>query len=190
MLAAYESFAGVDIIHDHTALGPLIGPHPDGPSVVATCHGPFDEMDFRNIASFPHRVTVVAISHAQKRFGAPIPIPAVIHHGIDLEHYSYGDGGGGPFDMDRTYVRGEGAASCAGVRPRRRPNAGDGLQDSRGRGARLLRAAHHVDVKNRQALELAIRRDWGVPTAVGRFERPREARPDGLGAQEFSIVRK
>ncbi|MGY2062299.1 hypothetical protein ACW9HQ_46100 [Nocardia gipuzkoensis] len=32
--------ADVDIIHDHTALGPLIGPRLDGPPVVSTCHGP------------------------------------------------------------------------------------------------------------------------------------------------------
>ncbi|RDI68320.1 glycosyltransferase family 4 protein [Nocardia pseudobrasiliensis] len=95
VLAAYEAFADVDIIHDHTALGPLIGPRADGPPVVSTCHGPFDEMNHRNISAFADRVTVVAISHAQKRLGAPIPISAVIHHGIDLDGYRYGDGGGG-----------------------------------------------------------------------------------------------
>ncbi|RDI55198.1 glycosyltransferase family 4 protein [Nocardia mexicana] len=95
VLAAYDALADVDIIHDHTALGPLIGPREDGPPVVSTCHGPFDEMNHRNIAAFADRVWVVAISHAQKRFGAPIPISAVIHHGIDLDTYRYGDGGGG-----------------------------------------------------------------------------------------------
>ncbi|RDI60470.1 glycosyltransferase family 4 protein [Nocardia pseudobrasiliensis] len=95
VLAAYEAFADVDIIHDHTALGPLVGPCPDGPPVVSTCHGPFDAMNSRNIAHFADRVSVVAISHAQKRFAAPIPITAVIHHGIDLDTYRYGPGGGG-----------------------------------------------------------------------------------------------
>ncbi len=95
VLAAYEDLADMDIIHDHTALGPLIGPGPDSPPVVSTCHGPFDEMNHRNIASFAGRVSLVAISHAQKRFGAPIPIGSVIHHGIDLQTYQYGPGGGG-----------------------------------------------------------------------------------------------
>ncbi|GAB4585635.1 glycosyltransferase family 4 protein [Nocardia sp. IFM 10818] len=95
VLAAYEELADVDIIHDHTALGPLIGPRPDGPPVVSTCHGPFDPMNSRNIAAYADRVALVAISHAQKRFAAPIPVTAVIHHGIDLDTYRYGDGGGG-----------------------------------------------------------------------------------------------
>ncbi|APA98455.1 glycosyltransferase family 4 protein [Nocardia seriolae] len=95
VLAAYEELSDVDIIHDHTALGPLIGPRPDGSPVVSTCHGPFDPMNARNIASFADRVTVVAISYAQTRFGAPIPIDTVIHHGIDLDTYRYGPGGGG-----------------------------------------------------------------------------------------------
>ncbi|WP_067537041.1 glycosyltransferase family 4 protein [Nocardia crassostreae] len=94
VLAAYEELADVDIIHDHTALGPLIGPRPDGPPVVSTCHGPFDPMNSRNIAAYADRVAVVAISHAQKRFAAPIPITAVIHHGIDLDTYHHDDGGG------------------------------------------------------------------------------------------------
>ncbi|WP_167475193.1 glycosyltransferase [Nocardia arthritidis] len=95
VLAAYEALADVDIIHDHTALGPLIGPTIDGPPVVSTCHGPFDPMNARNIASFADRVAVVSISHNQRRTAAPIPIEAVIHHGIDLDTYRYGPGGGG-----------------------------------------------------------------------------------------------
>ncbi|MFI5783302.1 glycosyltransferase family 4 protein [Nocardia sp. NPDC051570] len=95
VLAAYEALTDVDIIHDHTALGPLIGPHLDGPPVVSTCHGSFDPMNSRNIASFADHVAVVAISHAQKRFADPIPIATVIHHGIDLDTYRYGPGGGG-----------------------------------------------------------------------------------------------
>ncbi len=95
VLAAYEALADVDIIHDHTALGPLIGPRIDGPPVVSTCHGPFDPMNSRNIASYADHVAVVAISHDQKRRGEPVPITAVIHHGIDLDSYRYGPGGGG-----------------------------------------------------------------------------------------------
>ncbi|MBF6181446.1 glycosyltransferase family 4 protein [Nocardia otitidiscaviarum] len=95
VLAAYAELEDVDIIHDHTALGPLIGPRRDGPPVVSTCHGPFDQMNSRNIAAFADRVTLVAISHAQRRFAAPVPIDAVIHHGIDLDTYHYGEGGGG-----------------------------------------------------------------------------------------------
>lgn len=95
VLAAYEALADVDIIHDHTAMGPLIGPRPAGPPVVTTCHGPFDPMNMRNIASFADRVAVVAISRSQRRSAEPIHVTSVIHHGIDLDTYRYGPGGGG-----------------------------------------------------------------------------------------------
>ncbi|MEV2225951.1 glycosyltransferase [Nocardia vinacea] len=52
-------------------------------------------MNVRNIASFADRVAVVTVSLAQKRSAAPIPIAEVIHHGIDLNTYRYGPGGGG-----------------------------------------------------------------------------------------------
>ncbi len=47
VLAAYESLAGqVDIIHDHTALGPLLAARAGiaRPPVVATHHGAFTEV--------------------------------------------------------------------------------------------------------------------------------------------------
>ncbi|WP_156524933.1 hypothetical protein [Nocardia pseudobrasiliensis] len=47
----------------------------------------------------------------------------------------------------------------------------------------------YVDAKNRQALELAIRRDWGTSTMVRRLDGARDDRPDGLGEQKPSIAR-
>ena len=43
VMAAYEAFADVDIIHDHTMLGPLLagGRAIPRPPVVTTNHGPF-----------------------------------------------------------------------------------------------------------------------------------------------------
>ncbi|MFI9511021.1 glycosyltransferase [Nocardia sp. NPDC052566] len=95
VLAAYDAFAGMDIIHDHTSLGPFIGAGADGPPVVVTNHGPFTPMRqelFRSMARHSH---IVAISHAQHRAAGTVPISAVIPHGIDLSAYKYGPGGGG-----------------------------------------------------------------------------------------------
>ena len=95
VVAAYEELADVDIIHDHTTIGPLIGPRPTGPPVVTTSHGIFDAVRRRTYARIAEQAAIIAISHAQKRSAAPIPISAVIHHGIDLDAYQTGPGGGG-----------------------------------------------------------------------------------------------
>lgn len=96
-LAAYAALADVDVIHDHTIAGPLVARahHPYGPPVVVTHHGPFTP-DMRHI--FRHAAAsaaVVAISRSQARMAGPVPISAVIHHGIDLDRYPPGPGGGG-----------------------------------------------------------------------------------------------
>lgn len=96
-LAAYEDLRDVDIIHDHTQLGPLLAGRiaSSGPPVVVTAHGPFTLEARRIFAAVADRVSIVAISHNQARSAAPLPISAVIHHGIDLDVYRLGPGGGG-----------------------------------------------------------------------------------------------
>lgn len=94
-LAAYDEFADMDIIHDHTRLGPLIGPRPYGPPVVTTSHLPFDETRKRTFGRIAGQASIVAISHAQRRFAGEMPVVSVIHHGIDLQTYRPGPGGGG-----------------------------------------------------------------------------------------------
>ncbi|MEU8900037.1 glycosyltransferase family 4 protein [Nocardia sp. NPDC048505] len=97
VLHAYEALSDVDIIHDHTSLGPFIGASAGGPPVVVTNHGPFTPMRqdmFRAMAE--QQAHIVAISQAQQRAaGDKVPIDAVIHHGIDLDAYRYGPGDGG-----------------------------------------------------------------------------------------------
>ena len=96
-LAAYEALRDVDIIHDHTLLGPLLAARASqsGPPVVVTAHGPFDLEARRIFSAVAERVSIVAISHSQARSAWPIPVAAVIHHGIDLDVYRPGPGGGG-----------------------------------------------------------------------------------------------
>ena len=96
VLAAYEAFAGADIIHDHTMLGPLLAGHRGiaRPPVVTTNHGPFTARTRRLFADIARHTPIVAISHAHART-AGVPIAAVIHHGIDLRVHRPGPGDGG-----------------------------------------------------------------------------------------------
>jgi glycosyltransferase involved in cell wall biosynthesis len=94
-LAAYEALAGVDVIHDHTLAGPLLGvAHASGTPAVVTNHGPFTP-DMRYIFGEAARhAAVVAISRNQARSADGVPITAVIHHGIDTSMYLPGPGEG------------------------------------------------------------------------------------------------
>lgn len=96
VLAAYDSLGDVDLIHDHTTLGPLIAQAraPRDVPVVATCHTAFSPEVRRILAAAVPRTSVVAISHAQARHAPPVPVTEVIHHGIDLDQYRMGPGDG------------------------------------------------------------------------------------------------
>ena len=100
VLAAYESLADMDVIHDHTFLGPLISGLRGmrRPPVVHTNHGPFNGETQPILAQIARYASLVAISHSQARqaqlYGG-VPIAGVIHHGIDLGVYAAGSGGGG-----------------------------------------------------------------------------------------------
>lgn len=100
VLAAYESLADMDVIHDHTFLGPLISGLRGmrRPPVVATNHGPFNGETQPILAEIAKHASIVAISRSQARqaesYGG-VTIGAVIHHGIDLDLYKEGEGGGG-----------------------------------------------------------------------------------------------
>jgi glycosyltransferase involved in cell wall biosynthesis len=97
LLAAYDALADVDVIHDHTVLGPLLaGRRQAGqPPVVTTNHGLFTAQTSRVFAAIAQHASIVAISTSQARTAAGIPIAAVIHHGIDLDVYRPGPGDGG-----------------------------------------------------------------------------------------------
>ncbi|HEX2810185.1 MAG TPA: glycosyltransferase family 4 protein [Kineosporiaceae bacterium] len=97
VLAAYEWLSDVDVIHDHTILGPLLATRSRTlhPPVVVTNHGPFTGICRPLFAEIARHAAVVAISHAQARTAGGIPVTAVIHHGIDLNVYRPGPGKGG-----------------------------------------------------------------------------------------------
>lgn len=95
VLAAYEALTDVDIIHDHTVLGALVGARTGRahPPVVVTHHGVFDDNNRRIFAEISRDASVVAISHDQRSRAHGVDVTAVIHHGIDLDAYLPGPGG-------------------------------------------------------------------------------------------------
>lgn len=96
VLAAYDAMTDVDLIHDHTVLGPLLAPRRQRglPPVVSTHHGAFTSENRRIFCEIGRRAAVVAISHDQASRAPEVPVAAVIHHGIDLATYRPGPGGG------------------------------------------------------------------------------------------------
>jgi hypothetical protein len=95
VMLGYEVFAGCDVVHDHTVLGPAWALAAGHHRVVTTCHGPFDS-ELRTIYSrYGERLPVVAISHAQAARTPEIAIDRVIHHGLDPDQFPVGRGDGG-----------------------------------------------------------------------------------------------
>jgi glycosyltransferase involved in cell wall biosynthesis len=94
--AAYAEFAGCDVIHDHTLLGPLWSMSRGAtPPVVTTMHGPLTPELTKLYETIGTQVAVVAISQDQRASGPGVPVATVIHHGIDVDRFPVGAGDGG-----------------------------------------------------------------------------------------------
>ncbi|MGN6301214.1 MAG: glycosyltransferase family 4 protein [Angustibacter sp.] len=93
VVAAYDALQDCDVIHDHTLLGPLIGPLAvrsparPAPPVLVTHHNPFTPEAARVLGVVARQATVVAVSHAHARSAHGVPVGAVVHHGVDLRRY-------------------------------------------------------------------------------------------------------
>lgn len=93
---AYRDLADVDVIHDHTLAGPLwANIARGGPPVVTTMHGELIPELRPQYADAGTRVSIIAISHSQRRSAPEVPVAAVIHHGIDVPASTPGRGDGG-----------------------------------------------------------------------------------------------
>lgn len=80
-----------DVVHDHSLIGAVI---PGVAPLVVTNHGRFDEI--ANIIYGHDRATfsLVSISESQASTAASnVKVAAVIHHGLDLQQFPFGDGG-------------------------------------------------------------------------------------------------
>jgi glycosyltransferase involved in cell wall biosynthesis len=94
LVRAYREMADVDVVHDHTLLGPLFAEMLPGVPVVVTNHGPFEERSLQ-IYRLADEVGVIAISHDQAASARDVPVLRVIHHGLNPEAFQVGDGSGG-----------------------------------------------------------------------------------------------
>ena len=95
VLAGYAELADVDVVHDHTVLGPLVAARNPGlPPVVVTNHGAFTSETRPVFAELARTSALVAISHSQRATAPEVPVTAVVPHGIDLELYGFGPDGG------------------------------------------------------------------------------------------------
>lgn len=98
--SAYAVLGDVDVVHDHTVLGPLwwaAGQRPAprrSPPVVTTTHGAYTPEMTALHRRVGDRIAVVAISEAQRRSAPEVRVRAVIHHGIDTRAYPPGRGDG------------------------------------------------------------------------------------------------
>lgn len=96
VLSAYEAINDVDIIHDHTVIGPALSPDLTDIPVVTTNHGPFADDTMAIWKEISRRdVPLICISRHQASTASPsVTVNQVIHHGIDLERFPTGAGEG------------------------------------------------------------------------------------------------
>jgi glycosyltransferase involved in cell wall biosynthesis len=87
--------AGVDVIHDHTLIGPHLPRSSPRTPIITTVHGPFDDTLGPIVSGLPPHVGIVAISHFQAHSMRGVPVRRVIHHGVEPDRIPIGDGDGG-----------------------------------------------------------------------------------------------
>ena len=145
MLAAYESLADMDIIHDHTFLGPLISGLRGLRWPLSRAHATMVRSTVRPepvYTEIARHASLVAISQSQadqaEMYGGA-QIAGVIHHGIDLEVYKAGTGGGGYVIFIGRMSPDKGVHHAVRRRQEGRQAAGDVHEDARGQRDRLLR---------------------------------------------------
>jgi glycosyltransferase involved in cell wall biosynthesis len=94
-VSAYESLRDVDLIHDHTAIGPLVGFAERRANVVTTNHNPFSPPYGSGFALVSRSIAVVAISEHQASTARDVAIAQVVHHGLDPSVFPVGSGSDG-----------------------------------------------------------------------------------------------
>jgi glycosyltransferase involved in cell wall biosynthesis len=94
VITSYSAMTDVDVVHDHTLIGPLCGRASVGTPVVTTAHGPFNAT-LGPVYGAMHGVDIVAISHHQAATAHGVRLAGVIHHGLDVSSVPVGLGAGG-----------------------------------------------------------------------------------------------
>lgn len=94
VVTAYAALADVDVIHDHTVVGPLYRGRPAGVPVAVTHHNAFTPEALTVFRAMTTDTTLVAISHNHAGHAGGLAA-RVIHHGIDTAGIAPGAGDGG-----------------------------------------------------------------------------------------------
>ncbi len=121
VITAYAAMGDVDLVHDHTMLGPLYRHRPPGIPVLATNHGALDPPMDTIYAAMASDVYVVAISHRQAELMPGVQVARVIHHGLQMDSIPVGPGDGGyaaflgRMSPDKGVVEAIEAARAAGI---------------------------------------------------------------------------
>jgi glycosyltransferase involved in cell wall biosynthesis len=85
-LVALDRAHEFDIVHDHTAVGPVLAAmRTTGPPVVHTLHGRWTPGVRRTLGAITERIHLVAISQAQRLANPGVRYAGVVHNGIDLD---------------------------------------------------------------------------------------------------------
>ena len=75
----------VDLVHDHSAIGPLFAPYRAAPTVM-TVHGPVAGW-MREVYRVLRNVALVAISDAQKASAPELPWEGTVYNSIDVDSF-------------------------------------------------------------------------------------------------------
>ena len=94
-IRAYDAMSEMDLIHDHTLIGPLYAHRPRSVPVVTTIHGQLLPEVTEIYRAMSRNTNIVAISHDQVRGTPDLPLAGVIHHGMDVAAVPAGAGSGG-----------------------------------------------------------------------------------------------
>lgn len=78
----------VDVVHDHTVVGPLLAPIHKLPTVV-TAHGPVTEEMTRYYSQIGDVTGLVAISDAQRRAAPRIPWVGMVHNAVTVSKFPF-----------------------------------------------------------------------------------------------------
>lgn len=94
-IRAYGAMGHMDVIHDHTLIGPLCTHRPDSIPTVATIHGRLVPEVAEIYRAMSSNTSIIAISNDQIRHVGDLHVAKVIHHGMDLSLVPVGTGRGG-----------------------------------------------------------------------------------------------
>lgn len=95
VIRAYEGLGDMDLIHDHTVVGPLYGRRPASVPVATTIHGALTAPAADVYREIGRNTSIIGISHDQVRHCPDVPVTRIIHHGLDLSTVPQGTGQGG-----------------------------------------------------------------------------------------------